>query len=280
MSTVENELATENVDLNDPETSQSVNAGPRILGGRRAIPGQFPYQAELTYEGRHKCGGAIIDEFHVLTAAHCIAGCTEQTNMTFERSKDDLRVIVGEHSLRNQNQGEQCHEIETIFVHEEHPIRCPKIVRDYDIALIRTKRPINFQISRYGYGSVSSISLPYGSYDENPSTAIASGWGKAEYGFVEDVLRWAQLPVLSRSRCALILKNQILLNVEAIVCAGDMNVHSGAGDSGGPLAQYDGREMKLIGITSGSIVFTKVSYYLDWIDLKRSLYPGGSLEEL
>ena len=45
---------------------------PRIIGGTPATPGDFPWQVMMLRGGRFACGGTIIDEFHVVTAAHCL----------------------------------------------------------------------------------------------------------------------------------------------------------------------------------------------------------------
>ncbi|XP_024891146.1 chymotrypsin-1-like, partial [Temnothorax curvispinosus] len=44
-----------------------------IVGGSDAPPGKFPYQISLRKNGRHFCGGSIINKYTILTAAHCIA---------------------------------------------------------------------------------------------------------------------------------------------------------------------------------------------------------------
>lgn len=46
--------------------------GGRIVGGHDAEPGQFPYQISLRNRNSHTCGGSIIDEKWILTAAHCV----------------------------------------------------------------------------------------------------------------------------------------------------------------------------------------------------------------
>ena len=44
----------------------------RIVGGSQSSPGRWPWQALLVYTGQAICGGAIINEIWVLTAAHCV----------------------------------------------------------------------------------------------------------------------------------------------------------------------------------------------------------------
>lgn len=45
----------------------------RIINGRPARPGQFPYIISLRYDNRHVCGGSIISRDYIVTAAHCVA---------------------------------------------------------------------------------------------------------------------------------------------------------------------------------------------------------------
>lgn len=44
----------------------------RIVGGSDAEPGQFPYQVSLRNQHSHTCGGSILNENWILTAAHCV----------------------------------------------------------------------------------------------------------------------------------------------------------------------------------------------------------------
>lgn len=46
----------------------------RVVGGWEAIPHQYPWMAALFIDDQYFCGGSIIDETHILTAAHCTDG--------------------------------------------------------------------------------------------------------------------------------------------------------------------------------------------------------------
>lgn len=45
----------------------------KIIGGHNAEPNEWPFIAVLFNGGRQFCGGSLIDDIHILTAAHCVA---------------------------------------------------------------------------------------------------------------------------------------------------------------------------------------------------------------
>jgi len=45
----------------------------RIVGGQNADPNEWPWIAVMFNGGRQFCGGSLIDNIHVLSAAHCVA---------------------------------------------------------------------------------------------------------------------------------------------------------------------------------------------------------------
>ena len=53
---------------------------PNVLNGEPALAGEFPHMAALGYPSKlpnrtwdFLCGGSVISEYYILTAAHCIS---------------------------------------------------------------------------------------------------------------------------------------------------------------------------------------------------------------
>lgn len=62
----------------------------RVLGGSTATQGEFPWQVSLQSSRGHFCGGSILDERHILTAAHCVEG----------KSSPYFKVVAGAHNIQ------------------------------------------------------------------------------------------------------------------------------------------------------------------------------------
>ena len=46
----------------------------RIVGGEDAVRGAWPWYAQLKFNGSHSCGGTLVDNKFIVTAAHCVQG--------------------------------------------------------------------------------------------------------------------------------------------------------------------------------------------------------------
>merc|ERR1712244_105967 len=68
-------------------------AQPYIVNGVEAIPHEFPFMAALMNRNRQFCGGSLIDERHILTAAHCVAHMSKY-------DVQNLRVRLGDHNIK------------------------------------------------------------------------------------------------------------------------------------------------------------------------------------
>ena len=62
------------------------------MQGSNAPVGYYPWQAALFYDGDFFCGGALIDETHVLSAAHCF-----QSLNVLDTSK--FMVVLGDNNI-------------------------------------------------------------------------------------------------------------------------------------------------------------------------------------
>ena len=110
----------------------------RIISGKSASDGQFKYQVSIqsgmTFH-IHICGGAIISDYFVLTAAHCVI----KDDGTFDTAHKYVAVGATNYSSEDSNVIRV--EIEKIYVLKEYkpnPLR--KIQRYHthaDIAVLR-----------------------------------------------------------------------------------------------------------------------------------------------
>lgn len=50
------------------------NEASRIIGGEETKANEFPWVVRLSYFDKFYCGGMLINDRYVLTAAHCIKG--------------------------------------------------------------------------------------------------------------------------------------------------------------------------------------------------------------
>lgn len=117
----------------------SINSD-RIIDGETAKRGQFPYQVSLRLNETvyfHRCGGSIISDRWVLTAAHC-------TLREFGNSTYTL-VVVGAHNVSGN--GEMFNG-DGIVYNLTRIVKHPKYIYGTfginDLSLLRTSKAIQF----------------------------------------------------------------------------------------------------------------------------------------
>jgi secreted trypsin-like serine protease len=250
----------------------------RIAGGSTVFKGEFPAVVSLQIPDKfggykHICGGTVIDERHVLTAAHCVMA----------RLARDITVVFKEYDLSQSEPGRSAEERvkpSKIIVHSKFDFR--KFV--HDIALIRIDPPINFGadpllnpacLPERTNSNLSPSEASALSYAHLPATV--TGWGKlSEGGPAATVLQKVTVPIMTNSACKALMTGRIDIG-DGHLCAGWSRGGQSAcqGDSGGPLFYREGEgQLTVIGVVSAGVgcarplspgVYTRVSEYLDWI---------------
>ncbi|XP_053307627.1 chymotrypsin-C-like [Spea bombifrons] len=236
----------------------------RVVNGEDVRPNSWPWQISLQYQGTsgwgHTCGGTLIADNWVLTAAHCIS------------STRTYRVYLGKHNLKNEEEGSIAISPEKIIVHENWN----SFLIINDIALIKLSQPVEVS------DKIQPACLPAeGAILANDFPCYVTGWGRLyTNGPIADNLQQALLPVVDHATCT--QRDWWGSQVKTtMVCAGGDGVVSGCnGDSGGPLnCQAASGSWEVHGIVSfGSgiscnyikkpTVFTRVSAYNSWISQK------------
>ncbi|XP_066499747.1 chymotrypsin-like elastase family member 2A [Hoplias malabaricus] len=233
----------------------------RVVGGEDVRPHSWPWQISLQYTRNgnwyHTCGGTLISEQWVLTAAHCIS------------NSNTYRVELGKHNLKEVEDSSVAIAASTIVVHEKWSAF---FIRN-DIALVKLVNPVTFT------DTIMPACLPEEGYIlPHNAPCYVTGWGRMKTGGpIADVLQQALLPVVDHATCTKPdwWGTQVK---ETMVCAGGDGIVSGCnGDSGGPLnCQNADGAWEVHGIVSfGSglscnlakkpTVFTRVTSYISWI---------------
>ena len=197
----------------------------RIVGGDDAKFNEFPWQVKLVRYGSLVCGGTLLCEKFVVSAAHCIT----YENSAEPRSHEGFQIIVGDHQQTLKDSGEVNHEIQKWIVHPSYSSD-PKYF--YDIAIIELKEPV--KINKH----VNTACLPFLEPNDD-STVLISGWGKTQYpdGPPADILQKASLNVISRKECQDMYAKPYLGKTgeitDQMICAARKGKDACQGDSGG-----------------------------------------------
>ncbi|XP_011872054.1 PREDICTED: proclotting enzyme-like [Vollenhovia emeryi] len=229
----------------------------RIAGGQPADPQEWPWMAALLRQGAIQyCGGVLITDRHVLTAAHCV----------YRYKPRDITVRLGEYDFTTSEETRTLDfAVSEIRIHRDFKLS----TYEHDIAIIKINRPTAFN------SYIWPICLPPVQQSFENKNAVVTGWGTQYYGGpASTVLLETEVPVWPQERC---VRSFTQLIPNTTLCAGAYEGGRDAcqGDSGGPLLHQlaNGRWVS-IGIVSWGIrcgepgypgIYTRVSSYLDWI---------------
>jgi len=233
----------------------------RVIAGKTATRGSWPWQILMKFGGRAGCGGTLIAPDWVLTAAHCV--------YRREHYPWLFTVTVGEHD-REMDEGSEVEvRVKKVF---RHPQYDPMHLNN-DIALFKLEEPV--KLGKY----VKTACLPTKNMEVGAKCYI-TGWGKMHHpGTMVRFLQQGMLPVVSNKDCFELNHKVIPIPItDAMVCAGSggSKLTSGChGDSGGPfVCEVDGRWEVHGSVSHGSpkcissetyTVFSRTYHFLDWV---------------
>ncbi|KAM7348214.1 serine protease SP24D-like [Cochliomyia hominivorax] len=222
----------------------------RVVGGADANIGQFPHQVSLQRsDGSHICGGSIINERYILTAAHCVVvgnGVEPYPPQYFQVRVGSIQRTIGGKLLQ----------LKRITVNKSYK----NLLND--VALLELEQPLTWT------DNIKPIEM---ADTEVPSgvDVTVSGWGRLYTdGPIPHRLQWNTLKALSTDEC----ENAINWGYDSLIClAHEQDNGVCNGDSGGP-ATYQGKLVGVAGFVVGGCGtrnpdgYAKVFYHRQWIE--------------
>jgi len=207
------------------------NRRARVVGGQNANSGEYPWMAGLVSPGgtRTFCGGSLINDRYVLTAAHCTA----------RRTPSQLQVLLGDHRI-GVSDGESRHSVSQIIQHPSYT----NYRNGWDFSLVKLSAPVTFTSRR------RPVCLPTAGRTYAGVTAIATGFGRLGASQPQaNILQEVSLPVITEAACR---ARWSFIN-RSHICAGGLPEGGKSvcnGDSGGPLIALESGHYVLIGVVS------------------------------
>ncbi|VTJ83865.1 Hypothetical predicted protein, partial [Marmota monax] len=236
-------------------------SGNKIAGGQDAEEGEWPWQASLQQNSVHRCGATLISNNWLITAAHCFIK---------ENNPKDWNVSFG--LLLSDPKTQRT--IKDIIIHENYHYPA----HDNDIAVVHLSSPVLYT------SNIRRACLPEATYKFPPnSEMVVTGWGTLKSdGKSPNILQKGSVKIIDNETCNS-GKAYGGVVTPGMLCAGFLEgrVDACQGDSGGPLVSADSKgTWFLAGIVSWGDecalpnkpgVYTRVTYYRDWIMSKTGL---------
>ena len=227
----------------EPAPEDEGTIQPQVVGGDPVSGGKYPFVAALLDKTRRGsdyqqqfCGGTLIDQDSVLTAAHCVKGALPA----------QLQVVVGRTLL--DSDGGQKRNVAAIVRHPKYTT--PKLSHNYDAAVLQLKGP--------DVTGIEPVKLPATTQNafETPGRKLTiAGWGNTrqqspggkEPDSFPNRMQEAEVPVVS-DRAANRVYDRYTRRL--MVAAGREGKDTCQGDSGGPMFERTDRGFYQVGITS------------------------------
>ena len=228
--------------------AQSPNAAPlaaHIVNGERVDSGKYDFAVSLQVDGLHECGGSLIANNKVLTAAHCVV------NNGVIDDPASWTAVMG--AIDNTSTSAITSKVLSISVPRQYrETGASGVNMPYDVAILTLAQPAptDFPIvtiaNRWDDKAGTSVTaIGWGEvYPQNPDPSVDN---KSHY---PRYLRKVDLNILTNKVCT-DLNYKGLINTSLQICAtNDQHGDACQGDSGGPLFKYEHNQFIQLGTVS------------------------------
>jgi secreted trypsin-like serine protease len=238
----------------------------KIVGGVESLRGDWPWSCSMRLNQRHICGGSLINNKWIVTAAHCVSSLVAA----------QYRWMCGIHGrLTNETYSKEFLSSRVI----RHPSYNSRLIQN-DIAIFELATPVTYN----DYILPACYPAQTDTYANQQS--IATGWGTTSSGGAAATnQREVQMTVLTDAACRTKFGGaNNMLDPATQVCAGitGENKDTCQGDSGGPLVvKHSDNKWFLIGLTSWGYgcgdggVYARTSAYRPWVESYTGPLPTG-----
>nr|XP_050028775.1 chymotrypsin-like elastase family member 2A [Dermacentor andersoni] len=227
-----------------------------VSTSKEVTPVRWPWNVAIHTSSRFRpeqfCGGALITDQHILTAAHCVD----------EATIDAVRVHLGSWRRNLLDKGEIAMPVKELCVHQNYT------GYDNDIAIIKLAKPVNFT------STIRPACLPEKKeHSPTETEAYATGWTVRkvkEKHRTRRMLQELKMILMNEHHCS---KYFDISLPENVLCASHIYGSLCEGDSGAPVLQNIDGHWYVQGVLSGGplkcgdvtlpMVFTRVSSYVD-----------------
>uniref|UniRef100_A0A182QK40 Peptidase S1 domain-containing protein n=1 Tax=Anopheles farauti TaxID=69004 RepID=A0A182QK40_9DIPT len=232
----------------------------KIVGGQEAEIGRYPWMVALYYNNRFICGGSLINDRYVLTAAHCVFGS--------DRSRFRVKFLMHDRTEPKEDSFER----KVSYIMTNWFLNVLVFITN-DVALLKLSEPVPLG------ETIIPVCLPPEGNTYAGQEGIVTGWGKRGDGTFPVRLQEVHVPILGNDDCHNQTQYFRFQINDRMMCAGipEGGKDSCQGDSGGPLHVFDAHANRFViaGVVSWGFgcaqprfpgIYARVNRFISWIN--------------